>query len=194
MHIIAITGAIGCGKTTIAGIIRKLGFVVYDVDKWCRELYFEADFLQKIREIFPFCWENGIFNKRILRNHVFNSRLELQKLEKMIHPFLKRKFLDVIHKTSRHDNIIFIDVALLFEMGWEQYCTDVIVAEVPYEIQKHRVMMRDNISEIDFDNILKMQMPNRIRINMADFVVSTDKPIGCLKADLIEIINGFEKC
>ena len=51
MQVVAITGAIGCGKTTIAGVIRKLGFVVYDVDKWCRHLYYEPDFLQKIKEV-----------------------------------------------------------------------------------------------------------------------------------------------
>ena len=194
MQIVAITGAIGCGKTTIAGVIRKLGFVVYDVDKWCRHLYFESDFLHKIKEVFPFCWQNGVFNKRILRNHVFADRTELAKLEKMTHPFLRRKFLETIHKNSRFCDIIFVDVALLFEMGWNQYCTDIIVADVACDIQKKRVMARDNISEADFNNIINVQMSNSVRIGLADYVVNTDKTLGCLKAELIELIEAIKSC
>lgn len=194
MQVVAITGAIGCGKTTIAGVIRKLGFVVYDVDKWCRHLYFEPDFLQKIKDVFPFCWQNGVFNKRILRNHVFANRTELAKLEKMTHPFLRRKFLETIHKNSRFYDIIFVDVALLFEMGWNQYCTDIIVADVAHDIQKKRVMARDNISEADFNNIINVQMSNSVRIGLADYVVNTDKSLGCLKAELIELIKAIKSC
>ena len=40
MAFVAITGSIGCGKTTISNILRDMGFLVYDVDAWCRELYF----------------------------------------------------------------------------------------------------------------------------------------------------------
>lgn len=194
MQIVAITGAIGCGKTTIAGIIRRLGYVVYDVDKWCRRLYYEHDFLQTIKENFPFCWQDGVFNKRILRNYVFANKAELNKLEKLTHPFLKQKFLQAIHKNCRTEDIVFVDVALLFEMGWNQYCTDIIVADVPYEIQKQRVIHRDKISEEDFLNILKVQMPNRVRIGLADYVVTTDKSLGCLKANLIELIKEIKSC
>ena len=194
MQIIAITGAIGCGKTTIAGIIRRLGYVVYDVDKSCQRLYYEPDFLQKIKENFPFCWQDGVFNKRILRNHVFADKRELNKLEKLTHPFLKQKFLQAVHKSCRTEDIVFVDVALLFEMGWNQYCTDIIVADAPFEIQKQRVMRRDKISEEDFVNILKVQMPNRIRIGLADYVVNTDKSLGCLKADIIRLIEEIKSC
>ena len=83
---------------------------------------------------------------------------------------------------------------MLFEMGWNQYCTDIIVADAPFEIQKQRVMRRDKISEEDFVNILKVQMPNRIRIGLADYVVNTDKSLGCLKADIIRLIEEIKSC
>ena len=146
MEIIGITGSIGCGKTTIAGLIRSLGYVVYDADIWCRKLYYQADFLNVINHNFPIAFENGVFNKRKLRTHVFNDNKELKKLEKIIHPFLKKKFLKTVFRNSRKNNVMFVDVALLFEMGWNKYCTKIIVADVDYEIQKQRVMERDNIS------------------------------------------------
>ena len=194
MEIIGITGSIGCGKTTIAGIIRNLGFVVYDADVWCRQLYYQKDFLEVIKKNFPLVFENGIFNKRKLRTHVFNNNKDLKKLENLIHPFLKKKFIKVISKNSHNNNIIFVDVALLFEMGWNKYCTTIIVADVDYEIQKQRVMKRDNISEQDFENIVKVQLSNDYKKILSDYVINTDKPLSLLKVELIKLIKGLSLC
>ncbi len=196
MQIVAITGSIGCGKTTIAGIIRKLGYIVYDVDKWCRQLYYDDNFLQLIKRHYPETWQNGVFNKRKLRTMVFDDRNKLKKLEELTHPFLKQKFLSVINKAARcGEEVIFVDVALLFEMGWEKYCTKIIVADVPYSVQKQRVMIRDNISAADFDKINSVQMSNDERIALSDYAVNTDRPINILKAELAAIINEMEiKC
>lgn len=190
MRIIAITGSIGCGKTTIAGLIRRLGFVVYDIDKWCRQLYYDDRFLSVIYQNFPESWQNGVFNKRKLRTLVFDDNVKLKKLETLTHPFLKQKFLSVIRKAASYgEDVIFVDVALLFEMGWEKYCTDIIVANAPYDVQKQRVMLRDNISEAEFEKINAVQMSNNDRIFLSDYAVDTDKSIGILKAELSMLIE-----
>ena len=194
MEIIGITGSIGCGKTTIAGLIRSLGYVVYDADIWCRKLYYQADFLNVINHNFPIAFENGVFNKRKLRTHVFNDNKELKKLEKIIHPFLKKKFLKTVFRNSRKNNVMFVDVALLFEMGWNKYCTKIIVADVDYEIQKQRVMKRDNISEDDFEKIVKVQLCNDYKKILADYIIDTDKPLSLLKVELINLIKGLQIC
>lgn len=194
MEIIGITGSIGCGKTTIAGIIRDLGFVVYDADVWCRKLYFQQDFLNVINKNFPLAFENGVFNKRKLRTFVFNDNKELKKLENLIHPFLKKKFLRAIYKNSRNNNIMFVDVALLFEMGWNKYCTKIIVADVDYEVQKKRVMERDNISAQDFEKIVNVQLHNDYKKILSDYVINTDKPLSLLKVELINLIKGLALC
>lgn len=192
MKIVAITGSIGCGKTTIAGIIRKLGYVVYDVDKWCRRLYFEADFLEKIRQNFPKAYDGKVFNKRKLREVVFGNKAELKKLESLTHPFLKRKFLSKIHQL-RGREVVFVDVALLFEMGWDKYCTDIIVADAPYEVQKQRVIKRDKISTKEFEEIVAVQMSNEERIVLSDYVINTDCPEGVLRSNIIKVIEEIEQ-
>ena len=53
-------------KTTISNILRKNGFLVYDVDKWVKYLYYRKDFLNVIKNIFPEVFENNVFNKRKL--------------------------------------------------------------------------------------------------------------------------------
>ncbi|MFR3313951.1 MAG: dephospho-CoA kinase [Alphaproteobacteria bacterium] len=192
MKLVAITGSIGCGKTTIAKIVGKLGYTVFDVDGWVRRLYFKKDFIKVIQEHFPAVAENGQVNKRALRNIVFSDNRQLKVLEGLIHPFLRETLKDVIRKNACRNDIFFIDVALLFEMGWDRYCDFILVADVDYEIQKQRVMNRDKVTAEDFDKINNVQLSNSYKINLADVVVNTDKPKNLLKVEMINIIQGLE--
>ena len=192
MKLVAITGSIGCGKTTIAKIVGKLGYTVFDVDGWVRRLYFKKDFIKVIQEHFPAVAENGQVNKRALRNIVFSDNRQLKVLEGLIHPFLCETLKDVIRKNACRNDIFFIDVALLFEMGWDKYCDFILVADVDYEIQKQRVMNRDKVTAEDFDKINNVQLSNSYKINLADVVVNTDKPKNLLKVEMINIIQGLE--
>ena len=192
MKLVAITGSIGCGKTTIAKIVNKLGFSVYDVDGWVRRLYHKKDFIEEIIKCFPESVEAGKFNKRKLRNIVFNDKKELKKLEDLIHPFLDRTLKYYINRHSKTGYTYFIDVALLFEMGWEKYCDFVVVADVPYEIQKQRVMKRDNVSAEHFEQIVAVQLDNDAKKELADMVVNTNTTPNLLRLEIINIINGLE--
>ena len=194
MKIIAITGSIGCGKTFLANIIRSLGYVVYDADKWVKYLYYRQAFLNVIKQNFPKVFDDyGSFNKRKLRNLVFNNTNELKRLEKIVHPFLKQKLLNIIRKNAEKDCLLFFDAALLIEMKWNIYCQAVILADVDKNIQKQRVMARDNISAEDFEKIVSVQMDNEQKKKFADVVINTDKSEALLKVELINIIEELKK-
>ena len=193
MKIIAITGSIGCGKTFLANIIRSLGYVVYDADKWVKYLYYRQAFLNVIKQNFPKVFDDyGSFNKRKLRNLVFNNTNELKQLEKIVHPFLKQKLLNIIHKNAEKDCVLFFDAALLIEMKWNIYCQTVILADVDKDIQKQRVMARDNISAEDFEKIVSVQMDNEQKKKFADVIINTDKSENLLKVELINIIEELK--
>lgn len=190
MKIIAITGSIGCGKTFLTNIIRNLGFVVYNMDKWVKYLYYKPAFLDVVKQNFPEVFEaDGSFNKRKLRNLVFNDSKRLKKLEALIYPFLKQKLLNIIRKNSQSDKIFFLEAALLFECNWNVYCQTVILADVAKNVQKERVMARDNISAEDFEKIIALQMDNEQKKQYADVVINTDKTENLLKVELIKIIE-----
>lgn len=192
MQLVAITGSIGCGKTTLAQLVKELGYTVFDVDGWVRRLYFRKDFIKVIETHFNEVVENNQVNKRKLRNQVFSDRRQLKVLEGLIHPFLKQTLKDIIRRNARRNDLFFVDVALLFEMGWDKYCNFIVVADVAYDVQKQRVMHRDKVSGDDFDKINNVQMNNRDKIILADIVIDTDKPLNLLKVELIEIIKGLE--
>ncbi len=192
MKLVAITGSIGCGKTTLAKIIRDLGYTVFDIDGWVRRLYFQKDFIKVIENYFPDVVINHHVNKRALRNIVFADNKKLKILESLIHPFLKDNLKKVIRRNSKTDDLFFIDVALLFEQGWDKYCDFIMVAHVDYETQKMRVMNRDKVSAEDFDKINNIQLDNEKKILLSDIVIETDKSLNLLKVELINIIQSLE--
>lgn len=194
MKLAAITGSIGCGKTTLSKIVRRLGYVVYDIDGWVRRLYYQKDFIKVIAAHFPEVMEGEKVNKRKLRNLVFGDNARLKVLESLIHPFLKQTLMNVRRRNARRADLFFMDVALLFEMGWDKYCDYIVVADVDYETQKMRVMRRDNISAADFDKINRIQMDNAAKKVLADVIINTDKPINLLKVELLAMIEETEGC
>ena len=183
---VAITGSIGCGKTTISNILRKKGFIVNDVDGWCRELYYKKDFLEVVKLHFPETFEGDVFNKRVLRNLVFSDVNKLRILENITHPYLTKRLLESVDNYNGEE-IIFTDVALLYEMGWNIYFDCVVLADVDYEIQKKRVMIRDNISEEDFEKINNIQMKREDKISKVDIVINT----GCGKEELEKEVDNL---
>ena len=156
---------------------------------WVRRMYFQKSFIATIAQNFPSVMENGCVNKRSLRNLVFNNSSELKKLESLTHPFLKKYLKSVIKLNSRYDDCFFVDVALLYEMGWDKYCDLVVVADVDYEIQKKRVMFRDKVQADDFDKINSVQMSNELKKEKADLVINTDKAFNLLELDVLMMID-----
>ena len=189
MKIIAITGSIGCGKTYISDMIKSLGYIVFDADKEVRNFYKNKKFLNIIKHNFPNVFKNDVFNKKELREYVFNNKDELKKLENIIHPLLKQKLKEKIRKNCKKTDFIFIDAALIFEMNWDKYCDYIILADVDKEIQKRRVMIRDNITEKHFEKIIKNQTDNEIKKQKSDFIINTELPDGIVKILLIKFIK-----
>lgn len=191
MKLVAITGSIGCGKTTISDILRSLGYLVYDIDKWVRYLYYRADFLAVIRKKFPEVFVGNVFDKKKLRELVFNNPARLRELEALIHPFLMQKLRRIIRKRV-NKGIVFVDVALLFELKWDKFCYSVVLADTDYETQKQRVMRRDNISADDFDKINKQQMPREVKKMKADIIIDTGVSKNKLRRNVVELVKVLE--
>lgn len=191
MEFVAITGSIGCGKTTISNILREQGYLVYDIDKWVRYLYYKKEFLDIIKKHFSEVFEDNIFNKRKLRTLVFDNPQKLKVLEGIIHPILRQNLKKIIRK-NKNQGLVFVDVALLFEMKWDKYFDYIILADVDKETQKQRVIKRDNITAEAFDKINNIQLSREDKKDKVDFIIDTGVSLDKLRGKVIKIVGELE--
>lgn len=190
MYLIGITGLIGSGKTTVGQILKSLGFVVFDMDVWCRKMYYDKAFLKTIKKNFPQAFDNNQFNKKILREFVFQNHEELKKLESLTHPYLIKKFKNTIHRFRFYPGFVFIETALLSQMNLDRFCSSVFITKAPLEVMKNRVITRDSINPESFQNIIEKQ-EDILYFEQDSFIINTNKNLNTLKSDLIKLIQGL---
>ena len=188
LNLIGITGLIGSGKTTVGNIIQELGYIVFDMDKWCAKLYKNPKFLSVIEKNFPTSFENGIFYKKKLRNIVFSNKEALQTLEKLTHPYLKKQLLNLIHKNRFNNHLFFIETALLYQMNLDNFFNHIIITEAPYDIILKRTIKRDNITKQEFENIIKRQNVDLLK-NKYAYKINTNQSLARLKTTVIQLIE-----
>ncbi len=192
MKIIGITGAIGCGKTTLAAFLRKKGYGVFDADREVAALYTRADVLCALNSVFSDVFIDGSLDKKRLRNQVFGNKECLMKLEDIIYPYLLAQLESSLEKVKDQKGLYFIDAALIFEKGWQRFCDKVVCVHTDYETQKQRVMQRDNISENDFIKIYKSQMDNAEKCRLSDFVIDMNGSLAHIENQVEDLINKLK--
>ncbi|HRK62617.1 MAG TPA: dephospho-CoA kinase [Candidatus Omnitrophota bacterium] len=123
--VIGITGGFGTGKSTAAGLLRKEGFLVLDADRIAHEtLQATNPVFEKICEKFPDAMVSGFLERRKLAEIVFKNPARLKRLEKLIHPYVLKRFLGEIKKTKK--KWIALEIPLLFESGFQKICDRVV--------------------------------------------------------------------
>lgn len=123
--IIALTGKLGSGKTTVANIFKGLGANIIDADKLGHELLMKESVKEKLIESFgdEILEENSISRKKLAKK-VFNDLDNLKILNSIIHPLLKQR----IREKIKH-GLNVIDVALYYKLDMEDISDKTILVD-----------------------------------------------------------------
>ena len=159
---VAITGNIGTGKTTVSKILKLMRYKVFESDKEVKKILKYKKIITRIKDEFVhinkrLVTNDGHINNTELGNVVFSKKLELQKLEKIIHPEIW-KLQDKFLKKNKKEKILFFDIPLLFEKKLDDKYDYIFYTYVPFKIQKKRVLQRENMSEERFNKIWRNQV------------------------------------
>ncbi|AIU74123.1 dephospho-CoA kinase [Hafnia alvei FB1] len=171
-YIVALTGGIGSGKSTVADAFSQLGVPVVDADVIARQVVaVGAPALQKIAAHFgqKILLDDGSLNRALLREIIFNQPQEKKWLNSLLHP--------MIHQETQRQ-LATIDalyalwvVPLLIENGLTQRAQRVLVVDVDPEVQLQRTMARDGVSREQAANILAAQATREQRLAYADDII-----------------------
>ncbi len=170
----ALTGSIGSGKSTASKLLNQWGAEIIDADILAREVV-EAgsEGLQKVIEEFgpAFLQKDGSLNRDKLAKRVFKNSEDRHKLESILHPRIRKKFLERLEEL-RHGNapVVYV-VPLFFEAGLprDDFEAVLLIAAEQNECLK-RIMKRDSCTEKAAQQKLESQIPISQKIKLADYV------------------------
>ena len=193
MLILGLTGSIGMGKSTTAKLFAEAGVPVYDADAAVHVLY-EGEAVPAIEAAFPGTTVNGKVDRNKLSARVVHDPAAIKRLELIVHPMLgasRQKFLDDAERSGAP--VAVVDVPLLFETGGEKRVDAVVVVTTTPEIQRQRILARDNMTSEKLDAILARQLPDAKKRRRADFVVDTSDGTDPVRLRIRDILNEAVK-
>jgi len=193
MIILGLTGSIGMGKSTTAKLFAEAGVPVYDADAAVHMLY-EGEAVPAIEVAFPGTTVNGKVDRNKLSARVVHDPAAIKRLEQIVHPMLgasRQKFLDDAERSGAP--VAVVDVPLLFETGGEKRVDAVVVVTTTPEIQRQRILARDNMTSEKLDAILARQLPDAEKRRRADFVVDTSDGTDPVRLRIRDILNEAVK-
>ena len=193
MRIIGLTGSIGMGKSTTMQLFAEQGVPVYDADAAVHAVY-SGEAVPVVEAAFPGTTADGKVDRQKLSAKVLGNPEALKKLEQIVHPMLgahRQKFLADAEKAAAP--IVVMDVPLLFETGGEKRVDAVVVVSAPADVQRARVLARENMTQEKLDAILARQTPDAEKRKRADFVVDTSSGLEPVRARIGDILAEVAK-
>ena len=186
---IALTGSIGMGKSTVAGMFEAAGIPVFDADAVVRKLQGPGGALiERIGELFPGCVRSGTLDRDCLAQIVLADRSKLALLEEIVHPAVRdwrQAFID----QHRGAPALIFEIPLLFETGGEKDFDKVIVVSEPLDVQRVRALQRQGMTPAKLESILERQMPDEEKRRRADFVIDTGTDLSTTEAQVRDILD-----
>jgi dephospho-CoA kinase len=193
MIILGLTGSIGMGKSTTARLFAEAGAPVYDADAAVHALY-EGAAAPSIEAAFPGTTVAGKVDRARLSAHVLHDPAAMKQLEGIVHPMLgasRQKFLREAEQSGAP--VAVLDVPLLYETGGEKRVDAVVVVTTTPEIQRRRILARDNMTGEKFEAILTRQLPDPEKRKRADFVVDTSHGLEPVRVRIRDILDQAAK-
>ena len=190
---IAITGKIGSGKSTVAEIIKDIGYFVFESDKEVDKLFNSNHIKNKIQNLFykiqNLTNKDGSINKTLLGDYVFSNKSELKTLEDLIYPLLKKERQKFIN-SKKMEKILFFDIPLLFEKKLFTEYNFIIYVYVKEKIQRERVLRRKKMNKDKLKKILEAQTYNlKDYQKFISIKIDTSGDLDQTKQSLISFIN-----
>ena len=190
--IIGLTGGIGSGKTAVSDAFQDLGITIVDADLASRIVVQKGKpSLKKIAEHFgnDILNENSELDRAKLREIIFNSDEEKNWLESLLHPAIANQIKDELKASSSPYTILVSP--LLLETNQKEYCSKVLVVDVPVELQVERTLKRDQVSEGQVKSIIKAQISRKNRLEFADEVIINDGSLEELHSTVMKFHQKF---
>jgi len=194
-------GGIGAGKSTVAAEMVRMGGRLIDADKIGHEVLGDPEVCCEIRRR----WGEGVFApdgrvaRQALGRAVFSDRRELEALCRITHPLIRRGIQRQIAEAAGDPavKLIVLDAAVLFEAGWDDLCTHVVLVDAPDEVRARRAAAQRGWDRAAWRGREIMQISLDKKRRKCDYTVDNRSSVSCLQEQtrqLLQKILGPAEC
>ena len=191
MIVIGLTGSVGMGKSTTAGLFASEGVPVFDADATVHALY-RGPAVEPVEAAFPGVTKDGMIDREALGSYVIGDAAAMKRLEAIVHPLVRAARQDFLAAArAQGAALAVLDIPLLFETGGDTEVDVVVVASAPEPVQKARVIARPGMTQARFEAILAKQMPDAEKRQRARFVIETGEGLDHAARQVRDVIAAL---
>jgi dephospho-CoA kinase len=171
---IGLSGGIGSGKSTVAGILAKMGYPVFYSDQEAKRLYDENPVLQKqLVDLFgPAIYRDGQLNKAFFAQQLFSNAELKAQVTALVHPLVRKAF--EVWAQQQASDLVFNEAAILFETGAYKDFDATVLVTARIETRIERVQKRDLISREAVLQRIANQWPDSKKMNLTTYIITND--------------------
>ncbi len=181
LYLIGLTGNIGCGKSTVVGLLVARGAQVIDADAVTRQVMDVGQpAYRRIVDVFGEAILQspaGPIDRPALGRVVFGEPAKLRELEAIVHPATRNLILAWLSEQDTHAahqarrEVAVVDAIRLIEAGYPAFCDAVWVVTCDPAVQLRRLVEQRGMSEVDARQRIKAQPPQSTKVAVADVVI-----------------------
>jgi dephospho-CoA kinase len=194
--IIGLTGSIASGKSTVSNMLKEKGYPIVDADKIARQVVEPGTpVIKEIAEHFgdEVLNEDGSLNREKLGERIFRSEEERKKLNSIIHPAIRNEMIRQKEQwISKGAGTVILDIPLLFESKLQSFVEKIIVVSVTPEIQKQRLIARNELNEQEAADRINSQLPMVEKEAGADAVIDNNGTIEETKMQVETLLDKWK--
>lgn len=191
-YVVALTGGIASGKSTVAKIFSLFHIPLIDADIIARKIVSKDSFtLLNIKEYFgpQILYIDGSLNRNVLKNRIFYNTSEKDWLNNLLHPLIQ--YQTNLRLQSIHTSYVLWIVPLLFENNLQHFANRVLTVDIDPDIQIKRIQNRDNISIQQAKNILAAQVSRQYRLYNTDDIIENKDSYINLRSQVVHLHKKY---
>ena len=175
MLVVALTGGIGSGKSTVGQIFAQLGAIVIDSDQLARDVIERGSigFNEVVAKFGDEILKNGEIDRQILASLIFKDPAKRSELEQITHPLIRKAFAKMVSSASP-DSIVINQIPLLVESNHDYKFDHIITVSASERIRSERLIKR-GLTNDQVKQRLGAQATDQMREDIADSVIINEK-------------------
>lgn len=186
---LGLTGGIATGKSTASKILQDMGCQIIDTDLIAHQQaeVGQAGWLAIKKEFGDaFFKEDQTLDRKKLGQYVFNNPDALKRLSTVT----QREILKEVKRQMAQSmaKVCVLDVPLLFEAGWDQYCDLTVLIDLPEAEELRRLIARDGLTAAEAEKRIKAQLPLAEKRRRASYIIENTGTIEALREKLDQLL------